>query len=114
VTVGEWLARRTPIPPPALRARIHAELGDALLLDAREMPDACLRAAERLLEGLLRRGGTSRESAFDLLTADALVTYAFEAASESPADLVARASAAMVRIASLGATQLPARSSHTT
>ena len=60
--------------------------------------------AERLVGGLLAGDCTSRDCALDLLTADALVTYAFEAAEQSPGDLVPRAAAAMRRIAALGAT----------
>ena len=103
MTVGEWLARRTPAPPPALRARVEHALAESAALDASAATDACLRAAERMVDELLGGNCTSRESALDLLTADALVTYAFEAASESPADLAARAGEAMRRIASLGA-----------
>ncbi len=103
MTVGEWLARRTPAPPPVLRARVELALAESASLDASAATDACLRAAERIVDELLGGNCTSRESALDLLTADALVTYAFEAASESPADLAARAGEAMRRIASLGA-----------
>jgi hypothetical protein len=104
VTVGEWLASRVPAPPPVLRARLQAALEPSLSRDRRDTADLCLRAGERLAETLLREQCTTRDSALDLLTADALVTYAFEAASESPADIAARASEAMVRIAALAAT----------
>ena len=43
------------------------------------------------------RPSAGRESALDLLTVDALVTYAFEAAE--PASLEATATAAMIRLA---------------
>ena len=105
MTVGEWLGRRAPTPPPALRQRVEQALRDSLLLDAGGAADACLRSAERLVTELLRRDCTTRESALDLLTADALVTYAFEAAGESPADLIPRAVKSMHRIASLAAAQ---------
>jgi uncharacterized membrane protein len=64
--------------------------------------DACLRAGAQLVESLLRNNATSRDSALDLLAADALVTYAFESACDRPGELSARAREAMVRIASLG------------
>jgi hypothetical protein len=105
MTVGDWLALRTPPPPAALRTRIGEALGAAAAMDAADTTDTCLRAAERLVDQLLRGGCTSRESALDLLTADALVTYAFEAAGESPMDLTARAADAMRRMASLGTVQ---------
>lgn len=103
MTIAEWLAARTPQPPRALAARIGVVMGDALLLDAAQAPDAFAAAGERLTAELLRRGSTTRESALDLLTADALVTYAFEAAAEAPGDIVERAADAMRRIAVLGA-----------
>ena len=105
MTVAEWLDRRTPEPPAVLRARVEAALRDSLARDAIHMPDVCLGAAERLIETLLRTDCTARESALDLLTADALVTYAFEAAGEAPAELAARAEDAMTRIAALGTPQ---------
>jgi hypothetical protein len=104
VTIGEWLAERRPAPPPALRARIAALLGASLAHDATTTTEACVEAAERLVQTLLAGNSTTRDSALDLLTADALVTYAFEAAGEAPAGLVARATEAMTRIASVGAT----------
>jgi hypothetical protein len=103
MTVGEWLAARTPRPPDALRARLESQLGDALGDDVREAPSRFLAAGERLVAALLAGGSTTRGSALDLLAADALVTYAFEAASDAPADLAERAADAMVRIARLAA-----------
>jgi hypothetical protein len=103
VTIGEWLAERRPPPPPALRTRIAALVGASLARDAADTMGVCLDAAERLLETLLAGDSTTRRSALDLLTADALVTYAFEAAGETPGDLVARAADAMARIAAIGA-----------
>ena len=105
MTVGEWLGRRTPPPPPALLKRVEQALGESLTLDGGRTADACLASAERLVSELLRSDCVSRESALDLLTADALVTYAFEAAGESPAGLASRAAESMRRIASLGAVQ---------
>jgi hypothetical protein len=102
VTVGEWLAARTPRPPRALGARIEIVMGESLSCDRAQAAGLFLAAGERLTADLLRRGSTARGSALDLLAADALVTYAFEAAAESPADLAQRASDAMNRIAALG------------
>ena len=103
MTIAEWLAARTPRPPRALSARIGVVMGEALALGVSDAPAAFVEAGERLIADLLRRGTTTRESALDLLTADALVTYAFEAAAEAPADLADRAADAMARIAALGA-----------
>ena len=65
--------------------RIHAEV-------------ACLDAADLLLREILIRESTGRDSALDLLTVDALVTYAFEAASERPDSLEAHAERAIVQL----------------
>lgn len=104
MTVSDWLDGRTPAPPPVLRARLREALGNAATAGDAHVADVCLAAAERLVGGLLAGDCTSRDCALDLLTADALVTYAFEAAEQSPRDLVPRAAAAMRRIAALGAT----------
>jgi hypothetical protein len=104
MTLGAWLDARRPAPPAALRARIGGALGDELHRPSPDVGETFLAAAERLVRTLLDDGATSRESAIDLLAADALVTYAFEAASERPAELSRRAGAAMARIARLGQT----------
>ncbi len=59
-------------------------------------------AAEQLLVELLARAHAGRECAIDLLTVDALVTYALEAATDDPATLDDRAHRAMSEIARLG------------
>ena len=102
MTVGEWLRTRLPQPPAALMGRLSDVLGPDLGLPAEQAPEVCLRAGERLAAELLGNNSTSRESALDLLTADALVTYAFEAASSTPSEIDARAAAAMMRIAAIG------------
>ena len=102
MNLAGWLDARRPVPPPALRARIDDALGDSLQSDANDALESCLSAGERLVESLLRANATTRESALDLLAADALVTYAFEAGSERPRELAARARDAMARIAAIG------------
>jgi hypothetical protein len=100
--LAAWLDARRPIPPEALRARIDAALGAHLHAETDDAAETLLTAGERLVRSLLVENATSRESAIDLLAADALVTYAFEAASEQPGDLSRRAAMAMARIAALG------------
>ena len=102
--LARWLDSRRPLPPAALRARIDAALGRDLLADVDDAAEALLSAGERLVRSLLDEDATSRGSALDLLAADALVTYAFEVASERPAELSSRAATAMARIAALGGT----------
>ena len=100
-TVGEWLAALQPPPPPALADRLKLALAHFAAQDVDRVPEACLDAGERLLDELLATGKTTRGSALDLLAVDALVTYAFQAAADSPERLEARAARAMARIAAL-------------
>lgn len=102
MTIGEWLATREPAPPDVLSQRLRARLGMDVEADVREAPDRFLAAAARVVGELLQEERTGRESAGDLLTADALVTYAFEAASEEPAGLTERARRAMAELTRLG------------
>jgi hypothetical protein len=103
MTIGEWLATRTPAPPPALATRVRDLLGDTVNDDVRMAADRLLAAAERTVGTLLSHGRTGRESAADLLAADALVTYAFEAASSNADAVVGRARIAMTQLSRLGA-----------
>ena len=106
MTVAEWLDTRTPTPPAELARQIRASLGSAAQADVACAADRCIDAAERAVAALLESGRTGRESAGDLLAADALVTYAFEAAADDPARLESRAAGAMVRLARLGAIRI--------
>lgn len=60
-----------------------------------------MQAANELLNDLLARASAGRESALDLLTVDALVTYAFEAAAKDPETLADRADEAMARLSAI-------------
>jgi hypothetical protein len=101
-TVADWLGEREPAPPAALLRRLRDALGTDAGRDAGEAAEVCLAAGERLLAVVLREDETSRDDALDLLAADALVTYAFEAASVAPNALSERAARAITSIASLG------------
>ena len=89
------------MPPAALSARLNAVLAESLGESSDRVPDIFLAAGERLVAELLRNTNTSRDSALDLLTADALLTYAFESAGGNVSTIDARAAEAMRRIASL-------------
>jgi hypothetical protein len=65
------------------------------------LPGFLLDAARERLESILARGESGREIALDLLVADALTTYAFEAASESPDGGRALATEAMRTLSSV-------------
>ena len=102
--IERWLEARTPRPPDALLARVAAALraGNA----STPVADRALIACEAMLQRLLSEDCTTRDTAPDLLAADALVTYAFEADAEVGSDpdaIDARAAAAMQRISRLGA-----------
>ena len=99
MTVGAWLRERTPAPPERLASRISEVLGERRDLETGSVTELCLDAAEQLLRELMTRSSAGRESALDLLTVDALVTYAFEAAADAPASLELSAAKAMVRLA---------------
>jgi hypothetical protein len=97
VTLESWLRDRTPAPPRRLAERISEVLGGRAVRPATEAHEQCVDAAVELLRDLLARP-PGRESALDLLTVDALVTYAFEASASEPAKLHARAVSAMSRL----------------
>lgn len=103
MTIGDWLRTRRPEAPPALAARVAVSLRPYAAEDAATAAGRCMDAAERLLVDLLAHASPGRECALDLLTVDALVTYAFEAASDEPRLLEARAQRAMIDVARLGA-----------
>lgn len=101
MTVAEWVASREPAAPPALATHMLRALGEDGGRPAREAAAVCLAAGERLAAALQRSDAASRASALDLLTADALVTLAFEAASDTPDQIDGLSLDAMHRFAKL-------------
>lgn len=89
----QWIAAHADQPPASLRERLARVLADAPAGDGAHAE--LLATGREMLGELLARGSTARDTALDLLTADALVTYAFECAADEPASLDARAAAAM-------------------
>jgi hypothetical protein len=82
-SLSDWLDRRRPRPPVELeRALLDADdgAGDG----GRDPTEALAERARGRLGRALGRPGRVRESAFELLAADALLTYACEAALEAP------------------------------
>ncbi|HEX7089219.1 MAG TPA: hypothetical protein VF192_03735 [Longimicrobiales bacterium] len=77
-----WLARREPRAPEGLLARMDAALAGRA---EPEIPEAFAGAAFSCLRAALA-GGADRSAAWDLLAADALLTYACEAAAEQGPD----------------------------
>ncbi len=70
----DWLSRRTPSPPNELATAIRAALKPSTDNSREPTPTELLEAAQTLLEKVLKDECAQRESALDLLTADALVT----------------------------------------
>jgi len=98
-------APSVPDPPPALTRRIEEAIravgaGESF---ATASPETLLQAAERLFGAMLRGGCLGRTSALELLVVDALVTYAFERASDDPEHLEDQAERAMIKLASFAA-----------
>ena len=88
---------------PGVPAPLHERVREALGADAVEpTPEGCIAAGERMLARVLASDVHGRDTAVELLTADALVTRAFELAADEPGRLDELAAAAMVRIAAAG------------
>jgi hypothetical protein len=83
VTIAEWLQARNPRPPVELMQGLESALGMTLNDDSSTATAAFLNAAERMLRDLVASSETGRPIAADLLTIDALTTYAVEAAAET-------------------------------
>ena len=95
----EWLETRTPAPPPRLLHRIGEVLGPSA--NAEATSTVLVDAAERLLRDLTSQPALGRDSALDLLTVDALVTYAFECAAASPDTLLDTTTQAIERLSAV-------------
>lgn len=100
MTLRDWLANREPVPPRTLRERVEA-LAFAIPDQHGETPEQLLAAAEAALERLARVGTDDRATALDLLAVDALVTYAFELASQSPEAIPGLSARAMSRLSAV-------------
>lgn len=96
-----WLDARSSAVPPRLVARLDEALGDRADVGEAQAPATCIDAAEAMLRDLLARESTGRDVALDLLTIDALATYAFEAAAANPSSLGRFAADAAARFASI-------------
>ena len=93
MTVDEWVAGREPPPPPRLRERVRELL--SLHVTGEVTVEALVRASGEVVAPLVRGGATARSSALELLAADALATYAFEAQADDPHSLDERCGWAM-------------------
>ena len=80
---SDWLSHRTPAPPQELAAAIRDALKARNITGSTPAPTELLETAQALLQKVLDTECDSRDAALDLLTADALVTYALEIANET-------------------------------
>lgn len=89
--LGVWLQSRQPAPPPDLAAKLAQCLAAAPdgVFEGASRAEAAGRLGLARLRTAVARRDVSEEAAMDLLAADALVTYAFEAAAEEGTDLTA-------------------------
>ena len=94
-----WVESRTPEPPTALLRRMRPVIERAEASGSVRTERAALDAALDLARDILCDGDAARGAAITLLAADALVTYAFEAAAEHPDGIDVLAVEAMNRIA---------------
>jgi hypothetical protein len=100
VTVRQWLSAHEDGVLSALSARLRSAV-DPTGHEPGAVADELARTGERLLGRVLDANTMTRAHALDVLCADALLTYAFEAAADEPSRIAERADAAMRRIAAL-------------
>ncbi len=95
-----WLATRQPAPPTALAARLDALVTDFSdrLTAPTALSDSLAALALAALGSLEGRDPRSPDVAMDLLAADALVTYVFEAAAEADQDVGRAAETVLARL----------------
>ena len=103
----DWLGRRAEPAPASLQARLTDAIWSVDPRAGESLVDLAVRTGEQQLTDALEHGCAERTAAPTLLAADALVTYAFEAAAEDPtqsaADVEASAARVASRIAAFGA-----------
>jgi hypothetical protein len=96
VHIGDWLASRVPSPPPLLAQMLSEIVGDETCEPA-NLPDSLITHAVKLLETI----GDDRDAAIHLLAADAMITYAMEAAANDCSRMSSIAEVALSRISSV-------------
>ena len=98
--VDSWLSARRPASPFELAATLREKVS-SVEEQGMTMADTLSATARACLQQAQSRSRRTREAAFHLLTADALVTYACEAALES-ADSDATLDATLMEILRVG------------
>lgn len=97
----EWMGAHESVPR-ALAERMASAVAGERGSGGAGVADELASAAERLMRSALVASPMTRAQALDVLGADALLTYAFEAAGDEPQRLAMRADEAMLRVAALG------------
>jgi len=103
MTEPDWLSRRTPPPPDELATAIREALRARDITTDAPSSMELLETAQSLLQKVLETECAAREAALDLLTADALVTYALEVGNEAPNGLGDFSARALTTLANAGA-----------
>lgn len=113
MSVSRWIETRTPPAPAELQGHMAMLLaggthnaGESDAHGSDSLADPLLAACNVALARVLDSGAASRDSALDLLSADAFVTYAFEAAADAPESISERSNAAMRQISDLALARL--------
>ena len=81
--VVRWLDARRPAPPAALRRRLAGAVEQLPPAPDSPLPDYLATLGRHLLSAVTADAAAGRDRALDLLAADALVTYAFEAQADA-------------------------------
>lgn len=103
MTVGEWVADRGSGAPARLLDGVRGALGPEASRPASVASEVLLGVAERELAAWLAEESGGRAGAVPLLTIDALVTLALEAAADRPDEIDAIAEHAIRRLSALAA-----------
>jgi len=104
MTAEKWLAARTPRPPANLAAALRSAVAATVADNTTPVSRRLIGAAGSLLSRVVEAGCAERSGALDLLTLDALLSYAMEAASGSAAECECAATDALDVIGAAAAT----------
>lgn len=101
--VKEWLATRSPPPPARLAGRLAAAIPPSAESLSSELSESLIAAAAAILRDTITASGDERNgaAALDLLAADALITYAVEAAAEDCRSFATRTDEMIARLSAV-------------
>lgn len=100
--INEWLRSRRPVPPDQLMARMQSALSNS---PSTSLSESLIGAATRILaDAAHSERANERATALDLLAADALITYAVEAAADDQSRFTEETDAIIKRVAEISRT----------